>query len=178
LGIGCSKTVVRWIERGWLYGKRGQRVGPHRRWLVWEDRLLEFLEDEAHWHRWRPERITEPCLREWASELRAGVRFLRLTEVAERYYVTSRTVENWIREGRIPAVCNGNHLVRESDLAGFVPPGQRSRHGLQLRAWTTDDDAVLREMRSSGAAYAVIAQRLGRSISSVANRWHRMRGVA
>lgn len=178
LGIGCSKTVVRWIERGWLAGRRGPGCGPYQQWLVWEERLLKFLEDETHWHRWQAERITEPCLREWALELRAGVRFLTLAEVAERCYVTISAVQAWIHAGRLPALRNGNHVVRESDLVGFVPPGQRSRAGLRHRAWTTDEDAVLREMRAAGVAYAAIAQRLGRSISSVANRWWRVgRGV-
>lgn len=178
LGVGCAKTVVRWIEHGWLHGRRGPSCGPYRQWLVWEERLLAFLEDEEHWHRWEPARITEPCLREWALELRGGVRFLPLTEVADRCCVTVGAVADWIQAGILPAVRNGNHVVRESDLAGFVPPGQRSRAGLRHRLWSAEDDAVLCEMRAAGASYQEIARRLDRSISSVANRWYRVQGVA
>lgn len=138
------------------------------------DRLLAFLADEAHWHRWRPERISEPCMREWALELRAGVRFLTLTEVADRCCVTVGAVASWIQAGILPAIRNGNHMVRESDLAGFVPPWQRSRAGLRHRRWSADDDTVLCAMRVAGAPYDEIARRLGRSLSSVANRWYRV----
>lgn len=122
LGIACSKSVARWIQRGWLRGRRGQRRGGNRQWYVTEDALLAFLEDPDHWHRWDPARIVDRDLREWAEELRAGVEFLTLSEVAERTFVQPKTVGQWIDKGWLPAVRHGNRLVRESDLAGFTLP--------------------------------------------------------
>lgn len=174
LGVGCSKTITHWLAAGWLRGRRGSVYGLHRRWLVTEDALLEFLADQAHWHRWQAERITESGLREWALEQRGGVRFLTPAEVADRCFVGVGAVNDWIQSGVLPAVRNGNHLVRESDLVGFVPPGQRSRIGQSQNAWGAEDDRVLCEMRCAGQTYAAIARVLGRSIGSVSNRWHRL----
>lgn len=120
LGIGCAKTVSYWIKRGWLNGRKGQRRGGHRQWMIHPDDLLAFIEDPDHWHRWNPERIPDAGLRDWATELRRGVRFLTLTEAADRACVQPQTVNQWIRKGWLPAVRNGNHLVRESDLERFV----------------------------------------------------------
>ena len=122
LGIRCGKSVRRWIEQGWLRGRRGQRRGGNRQWYVTEDALLTFLEDPDHWHRWDPARIVDRDMREWAREMRAGVRFLTLPEVAERYFVQPKTVAQWIDKGWLPAVRHGNRLVRESDLASFTLP--------------------------------------------------------
>jgi hypothetical protein len=126
LGIGCSKTVARWIGRGWLRGTRGPYQGPHRQWLVRRDDLYAFLENAEHWHRYDPERIPDAALRRWATEVRGGVRFLTLTEVAWRCYAQPQTVHSWIAKGFLPAVRtgdgNGNHLIREADLDAFTLP--------------------------------------------------------
>lgn len=122
LGLGCGKTIVHWIESGWLTGRRGPRRGANRQWLIHPDDVLAFMERPEHWHRWHPERIPDPGLREWATELRFGVRFLTMTEAAKRCFVEPQTVYQWVRKGWLPAVRNGNHLVRESDLERFVLP--------------------------------------------------------
>lgn len=122
LGIGCSKSVRRWIDAGWIKGKRGPKQGPHFQWQVHPDELMAFLERPEHWHRWNPERIPDAGLRQWAIEMRAGVRFLSLPEVAELLYAQPATVHQWIKKGWLPAVRNGNHMVRESDLAHFELP--------------------------------------------------------
>lgn len=122
LGIRCSKSVAHWIQQGWLRGRRGQRRGGNRQWYVTEDAVLSFLKDPDHWHRWDPARIADRDLREWAEELRAGVRFLTLPEVADRYFVQSGTVAQWIDKGLLPCVRHGNRRVRESDLVAFTPP--------------------------------------------------------
>lgn len=129
LGIGCAKTITRWIESGWLKGKRGTRRGKYRQWQVTELDLWAFMEDPAHWHRWDAERVPDPRLREWAVEVRGGSRFLTLSEVARRCYVEPVTVHRWIKAGLLPVVRNGNHLVPEAALDGFVPPYQRSKRG-------------------------------------------------
>ncbi len=179
LGVGCSKTVTRWMEQGWLNGRKGALgAGASRRWLVTEDALMSFIEDRAHWHRWDASRIADPYLREWAVELR-NERYLTLGEVAARYFVVRGTVRKWIDEGRLPAVRNGNHMVPESALADFVPPSMSPKHIEQMRRFTADEDRLLMQLRwSDEHPWSVIAQRLGRSISSVAGRYDRLTSSA
>jgi len=174
LGIRCAKSVARWIERGWLKGRRGQPRGGNQQWYVTESALLTFLEDARHWQRWQPERITDPDLREWTLELRAGVRFLTLGEVAQRYYVEPATVGAWIQRGLLPAVRNGNHLVRESDLRGFIPPSQQSKAGMHVQRWNDGEVERLIAMREAGVTFQGIADALGRPLQSVSNRWYRV----
>jgi len=176
LGIACSKTVTVWIERGWLKGKQIQGRGPYDQWHVSEDALIAFLENPEHWPRWQPERIPDKALREWALELRAGVRFLTTAEVAERFYVEHPTVWNWIQRGLLPAYRHVNWMVREDDLEGFPPPGQRWKAGFRCRACTPDEDARLRDLRQRGLTFQAIAAELGRTIGSVSNRWYRLEG--
>lgn len=125
-----SKAVAVWIERGMLRGRHGTVWGPRPMWWVTYDDLLAFVEAEAHWHTWRPERISDDSLRAYALRLRGDVRFLTVGEVAWRMCVQPGTVNRWIHEGRLPARKWGNWWVRESDLDGFELPvigGQRWR---------------------------------------------------
>jgi len=120
LGISDCRTVTRWIGHGWLRARRGPKLGNSQVWYVVDEDLFAFLEDPAHWHRWTPERIPDAALREWAAEIRAGARFLRLAEVAGLCFVERSTVTSWIRKGWLAAVRNGhNHLVREADALRF-----------------------------------------------------------
>jgi excisionase family DNA binding protein len=125
LGIPCSKTVSLWIRRGWLKA-RDAGTPPRVLWrITWED-LTAFLENPAHWIAWRPERIPDLALREWAQELRASEeRLLTHTEIAKRVGVGRDTVGNWLYEGELPYVRYGNRFVPESALEGFVPPCER-----------------------------------------------------
>jgi hypothetical protein len=132
LGLGCAKKVAAWINAGWLRGRQGPARGANRQWIVEEADLRDFLRDSAHWHRWEVERIADPDLRAFADRVRAAVRFLTLGEVAGRMCVQPKTVHSWIAKGYLPAVRNGNHLVREDDLARFELPrigGPRRRKG-------------------------------------------------
>lgn len=157
LGIGCGKTVTRWLESGWLRGRRGQRRGPNRQWYVTEAAVLDFLEDPAHWHRYDPARIVDADIREWVTELRRGVRFLSMTEAAERCFVEPKTVYQWIRRGWLPAVrpgMHGNHLVRESDLDACQAWRLRSRK-------TVHPDVTRLPYVAGGVAYELVIERDG-----------------
>lgn len=174
MGIGCSKTVTRWMRRGYLAGKRGPRQGQHQQWQVDEEALWRFIENPRHWHRWQPERMTDTSLREWAQELRDGVRFLTVGEVAWRCCVGTGAVNVWIHNGLIPAVRNGNWLIRESDLEQFTPPGQLPKTGMPRDLWSDAETERLRALRESGMSYSACARELGRSIASCSNRWIRL----
>ena len=125
MGIGCAKTISRWIAEGWLRGRPGEVLGNGRECYVTREDLLAFLDDPAHWHIWRSERITEAGLRSWAEEKRG--RYLSVGQVAGRLNVVAGTVWNYIQRGLLPACRWGNWWVREDDLEGFVPPCERPR---------------------------------------------------
>lgn len=173
MGIGCSKTVTRWIKAGWLKGKRGQHVGPHRMWYVREEALLNFLENPEYWHVWSPERITDIELRQWAIEER-GYRYLSVGDVARRFFVGVGAVNDWISFGRFPAKKYGNWWVKECDLEGFVPPNERSKAGYRQSRFSIEDDQRLLTMRADGMGWTAISRVLDRPISSVFGRAQRL----
>lgn len=173
LGIPCAKTVAWWAREGWLKGRRGQRRGNNRQLFVLEDALIAFLENERYWHLWDPERVRDPLLREWALDMRRGVRFLSPSEVAARFCVQHSTVNDWIHRGLLSAVRRGNWLVREDTLRGFTPPSERSKRGLVLHPWSWEDKLRVLDLRQAGTPFEQIAGELGRSVGSVSNVWYR-----
>ena len=122
MGVGCAKRVVRWINEGWLDGTQGYRQGRHRIWLIERVDLYGFVENEAAWHVWEPDRITDRHLRDYAMRVRGHVRYLTPGEVAERMYCQITTVNQWIHKGWLPARKWGNWRIDERDLARFELP--------------------------------------------------------
>lgn len=174
LGVSCAKTVVRWVECGWLKAKKGPRRGGNRQWVIDEVNLLAFMEDPRGWPAWRPERIGDQLLREWATEIRKE-RYLRVGEVAERFCVGAGTVQSWIQRGELPAHRYGNWWIPERALDGFVPPFERSKVGLKKRLYAPDEDARICELRDKHRwSWPAIAADLGRSVGSVHGRFARI----
>lgn len=174
MGVSCAKTVARWIETGLLRGHRGQQRGPYQQWYVTDDDLLRFIDDPATWHVWTPERIADTDLGEHALAVRGHVRYLTIGQVAWRCCVTTNAVNAWIRRGLVPARRYGNWWIDERDLAGFTPPGQRSRRGRALRSWTPALDRRLLDLRASGATWDAIALALDSGTSTVWRRWQQL----
>lgn len=175
MGIGCAKTVVRWIEQGYLDGRRGQTWGPYRQWYITYDALFAFLANKRYWHLWDPERIVDDYLRTSVAHTRPPERYLTTGQVAKRLYVEHTTVSNWIRSGRLPAAKHGpNWKVAESDLDGFVPPNQRSRLGVPRRHYSEFEDRLILNARRHGIGYTEIARQLNRTVGSVYGRYHRL----
>lgn len=124
LGVRCSKTVSRWITRGWL-GARNAGTGRPLWRITWEN-LTAFLETPAYWIAWQPSRIPDPALREWAHELRIDEEpLLSHAPIAQRYNVGRDTVGQWIDKGWLPSVRYGNRLIPKSALEGWVVPIDR-----------------------------------------------------
>lgn len=122
LGVKCSKTVSKWIRRGWLKARNAGRPERPLWRITWED-LTAFMETPDYWIAWDPARIPDLALREWAQELREGSeRYLTHTEIARRYQVDRDTVGQWIDKGWLPALRYGNRRVPASAVEGFVPP--------------------------------------------------------
>lgn len=139
LGKGCGKSATYWIGRGMLPARN---AGTKRRplWRVQWDDLLLFLEKREHWMAWEPERITDPLLREWALDLRAGPhRWLTPGEVGKQLGVGYGAVNDWIHKGLLAATRYANWWVWSGDLEGFTIPGDRPHNsnlyadGLPLR---------------------------------------------
>lgn len=121
------KTIALWIKAGWLKGRRnsGKRGSCYR---IDPLELWEFVEVwECHMG-WDPERITDPDLREHALAIRTtATRWLRPSEVGDRYGVLHSTVNDWIDKGLLMGIKWGNWWIPEDALVGFVPPCQISR---------------------------------------------------
>lgn len=122
MGVGCSKTVAKWIKARLLRGIRVRHMGPHRTWKVSRDALYAFVEDERTWHLWEVDRITDVSLRRHAKRVRGDVRFLTPGEVAKRYFTSHSVVNSWIHKGYLPARKWGNWWIDERDLERFELP--------------------------------------------------------
>jgi helix-turn-helix protein len=126
LGKRCLKSVVRWIDMGWLPARAAGRI-----WRISWDALMAFLYNERYWMAWDAARITDPDLRAEMLALRVDApRWLTQTEVARRYCVISNTVWQWIEKGFLPAMRYGNWYIREDALLGWMPPCERSKAGI------------------------------------------------
>ena len=172
MGWGCAKKTTRLISEGVLTGRKGQGVGRNFMWYVQEDALIEFLKDPRYWARWRVEDITHPDYRAWAQEIRTE-RYLTTRQVAEMHGVLHPTVQSWIEKGLLPAIRWANWQIREADAKAFVPPCERDRGGYKIKRWTRSDKAMLTRLKNQGMTFQQIADRMGRPIGSVANRWYR-----
>lgn len=173
MGVPCSKTVSRWLDEGWLRGRRGQVRGPFRQWYVTHEAWLAFLEDPAYWHLWKPERLADSTLRAWAVETRTDI-FLTPGQVGKRLGFCHGAVNDWINRGLLPAVRNGNWWIRERDLEGFVPPCDRPKTGRPKAWYDAVEDTRMLQMRIAGGTLPQIARLLGRTTGSVAGRLERL----
>ncbi len=161
-----AKTVAWWVERGWLRA-HPSGVGHNIR-VVEHDDLLEFLGNEHYWHLWSPERITDPALRDWATEERRGLTFLSLTEVGRRLCLSVAGVEQRIARGQLRAVKRGpNWRVRSDhcvDPVWTVAP---------MRRFTAEDDTFLRQ-HFGAATLKWIGEKLARHSSVIRERAMRL----
>lgn len=172
IGVRCSKTVAKWIRRGWLRARKGQQVGPHHEYYVAREALYDFLQDRRYWHVWRPDRIEDPEIKDWAAERRLE-RYLRPGEVAARLCVHQHAVNQWIHKGLLPAYRWGNWWLKESDVEAFRLPCERSRKGMIERRWTPQERLRLWAFRNAGCSWKQIGEALGRSVGSVSSAWRR-----
>ncbi len=130
MGLGCAKTVVTWVERGWIKPLPTGRKRTYN-WRFDELALWSFVENPEAFVAWKPERITDPDLQAHALEHRAKhPRWLSIGEVAKRYHVLHMAVNDWVNSGLFPfeaLVKYPNWWIREDVLTGFVPPCERPR---------------------------------------------------
>ncbi len=161
LGIDWH-AVAWWISQGWLKAQdAGLNYGAR---IVEHEELLRFLAEEDYWHVWKPARITDNAMREWAIEERRGLTYLTTGQAADRLYLTHYRVNQLIREGHIRAVKHGpNWLIRSDWLPAEWTP---DRHRHTRRAYTDRDRAMVGRWWGKRPA-TWIAARLGRADGSV-----------
>lgn len=164
-----SHAVTWWRDQGWLKVHRSKvRMGSYCMGFVEHDDLAVFVEDERYWHLWKPERITDSVWREWATELRGGIRFLTTAEAGELLCMTHQAVNKAIHEGRLRGVKHGpNWRIRADHLILLT----RSR--LPKRPVTGYEREYIRQHWDETSA-AHIARALGRSDQTVAKQAARM----
>jgi len=173
LGLSCAKQVVRFRDLGYLRGRQVGRRGNNKQWLFQEDGVLAFMQDPRGWPGWKPERIPDPVLREWALELRKGEeRTLSQAEVAELFHVDRDSVAAWLYRGHLPFVQFGrsNRRVPASALRGFVPPCDRPKGGYAIKRYSVEEDARLLELRAAGLSWSRVSAEMDRSLGSVHQR--------
>lgn len=128
LGVPCAKTVVRWVESGFLDGARcSVRVGARRVWRIPPDAVARFLAT----YRWLydPGRIADPGWRAFVAAL-PPERYLTVGEAARRLCYEAGSVNQLIARGDLPARKRGaNWRVPESALRHFVRPCDVPRPG-------------------------------------------------
>lgn len=122
-----------WIARGWLPARNaGNRKKPF--WRIGALDILAFLDNDETWIAWVPAQLTDPDLRAYAAELRAGPpRWMSTSEIAHRFHVDVSTVQNWIRYGLLSASMYGSYFVRAEHVAAFVPPFEQASQPARCR---------------------------------------------
>ncbi len=163
-----SKAVGWWIDQGWLRDHRTkQRQGRGFLRMVEHDDLVAFLEREDTWPAWDPERITDPALREWTSELRRGIRFYTTTQAAPFLFITPLGLQKAIREGRVRAIKVGPNWYLRSDW--IRPMGEARRTGGPRRRMSHEEAAVVVELWGS-VPVTHIAEKIGFDRSASVHR--------
>lgn len=124
--MGVSDHVIgRWIRKGWL--KASLFALPHAKvWRVEEDALNAFLENEDYWHLWEPERMTDEGFRAWCEEMRTGIRFINIIEVAGLLGYSRGSINRLIHSGHIKARKRGDRewMIRLSEVKSMLISGR------------------------------------------------------
>lgn len=172
LGLANIKVVSGWIRCGWLPATNAATVErPYWR-IQWDD-LTAFMEGRREaWIVWHPDRITDPDLRAWAHEVRAGPhRWLTTREVATRLHVNPNMVNIWIRRRLLSAVLHDKWWVWSGDLDTFTIPSMRA-----VPRWRR----VAALLSDTPQTAAQLAAAVGARPKAVANDLYRMRdwGIA
>lgn len=168
LGLGCSKTVVRWIEEGILPGY--QLPMDRQVWGIPRQALVRFVVNPENWIYFRTERVEDPYLRRLVELRRARWHDAWWTpgQVCAYHGVTQGAINRAILEGRLPASRWGNWWIKRSDAVAFrITP--RKGHTPEI-AWTSTGDAFLLLARALGFSYTAIGALNGWPDSRVAFR--------
>lgn len=120
LGVGCSKTVHRWMDSGMLpsryesYDRVWRVTSPHS--------LTRFAVNPANWVHFDPDAVTDPRLRRlialrrerWGDEWWTTGQAAAWHAEQRGEPIACSTIHDYISAGRLPAVRSGNWYVRKS----------------------------------------------------------------
>jgi hypothetical protein len=118
-----SKTVAWWMDVGWLEGSRyPTRLGPYYPRKISWDAVIDFIEDEQHWHLWKVSRMIRGELRDYAEEARDGRgQFLTTGQVGKLLHYDHRWIRELIARGRIHGRKHGpNWKVQVEEVLRFA----------------------------------------------------------
>jgi hypothetical protein len=131
-GFAAVNTVTRWIDNGWIEARcvytSPKRRGPrNKEFRISQDAILDFIGKREHWMRWKPERITDPHIRDEALRLRAEANghWIRMSDWAEERGYTNDAAQRWIRLGYLTGVRLNAWYVWSEDLVAFTPPSEQ-----------------------------------------------------
>jgi DNA-binding transcriptional MerR regulator len=144
--LGVPRPRVRhWVAKGWLkarrngtknrsakqIGRHGGRIGDRRHARINDLDIQDFLALRAAWPSWEPAAIPDPLWREEAEELRraAGGRWVKLSELAQRWHYSPKSAPQWLRSGRWPVEhtswANATYIWETDGVALLRPPERR-----------------------------------------------------
>lgn len=155
MGVG-ETTVHHWFDRGWLKGRRngrksstatkrgknGRIAGDRRHLRINDLDLQTFLAFRPAWPWWEPSTIADPLWRAEAEEHRAAAkgRWVKLSELMERWHYTRAVGRVWIASGRWPVETTQlglHYYVWEPDGAPLQPlerqPMRPYKHSYPVR---------------------------------------------
>lgn len=138
LGVPCSKTLIPWVEVGWLKARRSiVRAGEYRAWRFLDRHIIAFLKAKP-WL-FDPKKMPEHYFRSivraeyeedpWYNCEEAAV----LIGVKKHY-----SVRRYINRGWLPAVkktggpWQGRWIIRRSAIEKFLANDPRPQHKFEL----------------------------------------------
>lgn len=134
LGIPCSKTIISWVEVGWLKARRSPvRQGPFRAWLFQDKNIIAFL----HTRPWlfNPKKMPEHYFRSIIREEYNRDPWYTCQEAAPLLGIkTDDAVQRYINKGWLPGhkrpggPWQGRWVIRRSAIEKFLANDPRPTH--------------------------------------------------
>lgn len=126
LGIPCSKTLINWVEAGWLSARRSVvRQGPFKAWRFMEKQIIKFLHSKP-WL-FNPNKMPQHYFRSIIQDEYEKDPWYGCKEAAPLLGVkTDDAVQRYIFRGWLPAVkrpggpWQGAWVIRRSDIERFL----------------------------------------------------------
>ncbi len=130
-------SVERWVQHGWLVGKRNRSVSAAARtatgrkssthYLIPDLTIEAFLHIREAWPFWTIENMTDPDWRAAARDIRPDADWIPLVDFARERHYSDSTATGWVYRGELPATkIGGKWYIWHTDAAAFVPPLERT----------------------------------------------------
>ena len=133
LGISCSHTILRWVKKGWLKGKRsGKSHGKHRLWCFTIEAVEEFLRQ----HPWLVDMKTMErhyfrsiIKEEWDRDPWYTIReTAALLGLKNRNTVSGYISQGWLKAEKTQGMGGKTWVIRRSAIRTFLENDPRPAH--------------------------------------------------